>query len=356
MKTSIILFSALVLISIIFFLFFIIYQDNYPSFLDTTTVKELEITPKTIQMSAWLPWWEEESAIASIENAGNKLKIILPVWYQIGPEGKLIETPSSNKEKITELAINYNIKIFPTISNAYEGGFDPIRVSLILNDPNLQDIFIEQLIDIASEKNYNGWDLDWEEVYAQDKDAFSAFLVKLSNALNNNNLILSVTVHAQTGSVSDWTGTKGQDLQSIGETANQVRVMAYDFHNSTSPPGSIIPLDKLTDVIDHNLKYIPLNKFVLGLPTYGYDWVDSKGTSLQNDEINKLIEEEEIKTERDDESFSFYGKYIKDEINHSIWYENHETIKKKIDIANSSGIYQFCFWHLGGEDPLIWKI
>lgn len=340
---------------IILFFLFKENKNKYSSFLDTTTVRELEMTPETIEMSAWLPWWKEQSAISSIEKNGNKLETILPVWYQIDPEGKLIETSSPNKEGIIDLAKKHDIKIYPTISNVFEEGFDPDRISLILHNSDLQDILIEQLIDVAIEKSYNGWDLDWEEINAQDKDVFSTFLVKLSEALNKNNLGLSVTVHAQTGNSSDWVGTKGQDLQQIGEAANQVRVMAYDFHNSTSLPGSIIPVDKLNEVIKHNLKFIPTDKLVLGLPTYGYDWVGSQGTSLQNDEIVNLIENQDIKIQRDEESFSYHGEYIVDGINHSIWYENHETIDRKIEIANNSGIYQFCFWHLGGEDPLIWE-
>ncbi len=40
----------------------------------------------------------------------------------------------------------------------------------------------------------------------------------------------------------------------------------------------------------------------------------------------------------------------------TVWCEDAESIKKKIEMAEKLGIDRFALWRLGGEDPGIWKI
>jgi spore germination protein YaaH len=131
--------------------------------------------------------------------------------------------------------------------------------------------------------------------------------------------------------------------------------MAYDFHYSESPPGPITPMNQLIEVIEHNLTYIPKNKFVLGLPTYGYKWGESGGIPLQFYKIDQIITERKLTPSLQLDPFSIKLQFQENGSNHEIWYEDDQTLKKKIEVAQSYGIYQICFWHLGGEDLSLWE-
>ena len=247
-----------------------------------------------LRIYAWLPWWEEERALQSMLISQDKLKIISPVWYQVDSKGQIYETASNYKSDILESAKKYDIAVIPTVSNAANGGFDPDRISLLLRTEEIKNTFSAKLIELASVHQYQGWDLDWEEINEADRDIYSDFLADLYKNCKEHQLILSVAIHAQTGKETDWIGVRGHDLRAISQSVDQVRIMAYDFHYSESPPGPITPMNQLIEVIEHNLTYIPKDKFVLGLPTYGYKWGESGGIPLQFYKIDQIITERKL--------------------------------------------------------------
>lgn len=308
-----------------------------------------------LKISGWVPWWEEERSLESMRKNLDKLEIISPVWYQISEQGKLEEIESKNKTEIIELAISQEIKIIPTISNAGDFGFDPKRVSELLNNQKLQENFAAKIIKIAVDKRFDGWDLDWEEISPEERDSYSGFVEYLAKELDELGLLLSVSVHAQTGKETDWIGTRGQDLAKIGQYADFVRVMAYDFHHAGSAPGPVTPLEKLIEVVEHNLSVIPIKKLVIGLPTYGYEWGMNAGQPMQYYQIKGKINALRVGVELDEESFSKRVRYRLGGIDYTIWFEDGETLAKKIKVIRGYGIYQICLWHLGGEDEKIWE-
>ena len=321
-----------------------------PTSVDTTS---LHLTP---QISAWVPWWEEKRALNSLSNAKGKLGTILPVWYRLGEDGKVAEIPSGLKPEVLSFAQGANIAVLPSISNAEAWGFDPERVSLLINDEELKKREIEKLVGLAKTNHFSGWDLDWEEIYEKDRQKYSEFTDNLADELHKSDLLLSVTVHAQEGTPDDWVGTKGQDLEELSKSADFIRVMAYDFNNAETPPGPVTPIDKLESTLSYSAKVVPTHKLVLGLPTYGYDWGKNTGMAIQYEDAFVLLKKYGTKGIRDNKSFALTGSYVESGVKHTLWFEDAESLKKKIEIAQRYGVYQFSLWHLAGEDPQIWNI
>jgi spore germination protein len=352
--------KALVLILLIGLLFMTKKSKNQVGLenglgkLPMPSFKERE-AKKPLEMSAWIPWWEEERGLVSMRNNSVELQVISPVWYQISDQGELQETESQYRGKIIELARSREIKIIPTISNAEDFGFDSERVSEFLDSRERQENFASEIIRIAVDSGFDGWDFDWEEIFPEDKDSYSAFLGYLARKFEEIGLLLSVSVHAQTGEESDWIGTKGQDLARIGQYADFVRIMAYDFHHAGSIPGSVTPLGKLAQVVEYSLSVIPVDKLVVGLPTYGYRWTMGGGQSMQYAEIKENIAALGAEVYLDEESFSKWSEYNLGGVDYIVWFEDGQTLAKKISLVREYGIYQICLWHLGGEDEQIWE-
>lgn len=327
-------------------------QDVLGNIFERPTTTKIPTPPS--ELGAWIAYWEEPPSLKSLALAKNEIKTISPVWYRLDSNGALIHTRFSRWSEIMNIATNSAIAVMPTINNEYDSGFDPDRVSKVLNDENKSNEFIKQLVTLALEKSYQGWDIDWEQIKVNDKDVFTKFIKSLSEALHNQQLKLSVTVHAQTGR-NDWNGTKGQDIAEISKHADEVRVMAYDFHNSNSNPGPITPLNELRSVLDYSTKHIPLNKLVIGLPLYGYDWINRKGESAQYLEAVDILKRNSSIGERDQESKELMGGYSLNGVNHIIWYQDSVSVGEKISISREYGVYRFYFWRLGNEDISIWS-
>jgi len=153
-------------------------------------------------------------------------------------------------------------------------------------------------------------------------------------------------VQAQTGK-DDWDGLKGQDLKLISDYADELRLMIYDRHGEFSEPGPVAPMDWYSDVINYNLQFIPKDKIVIGLATYGYIWQTSSGfQSLQFDDFIAYANENNYEALRDPASLEL--KYTS---NGSVgWLSDSVSVIEKIDFARKIGLNRFVIWNLGGTD------
>lgn len=304
---------------------------------------------------AWIAWWDEEGALESLSSSQKHIRTISPVWYQIDPNGQLIETNSTKRSEIIDKAEELKIRILPSISNSDATGFDSERVSKIIRDSTRKKAFIQNLIHTAQDNKYDGWDLDLEEIAAEDKDFYSQFVTDLAEKLHAKGLTLAVTVHSQTGDSATWAGAKGQDWNALAKSADEIRIMIYDFHYSASDPGPITPLNKLRAVLAYAVKTIPENKLVIGLPLYGYDWDDEMGVSVQYQDAVNVLEDHDAGYERDDPSQELVSEYEDDETTHAVWFQDSKSVLHKLAIAREYGVEHFFFWRIGGEDPTLWE-
>jgi len=353
MKKIILLFTLLLFCAAGFFLYHRIFLEKEGNFQSDLLSPVVTPTPfPVLQFSAWMPWWDEKKSIESLKIASSKLKYISPVWYKIDNSGGLREIKVTKKNEVLKIASESGVLLIPTIGNDFDG----TRINKLLLNTELNQLLIKKMILIAKENGFVGWDLDWEEIKESDRNLFSEFVGVLGTALRQENLKLIVTVHAQTGKEDDWVGTKGQDWDALSKNTDALRIMAYDFHHSASHPGPVTPINKLKEVLDYAISVIPLEKLVIGLPNYGYDWRGNIGEPIQYEKAITLLLSNNGSWSRDRSSFALKGTYT-DNLgsNHELWFEDKESIIKKILIAKEYGIYQYCFWSLGGEDKTFWE-
>ena len=132
--------------------------------------------------------------------------------------------------------------------------------------------------------------------------------------------------------------------------------MLYDYHWDSSKPGSLAPIGWVRSVLKFAVTQIPPPKLVLGLGTYGYDWVGDRGTSLMWDEIRALARETRSGVRWDEESASPWFRYVDagDRV-HEVWFENAASIHAKSAVAEEFCIGGVHLWRLGGADPALWQ-
>ena len=115
-------------------------------------------------------------------------------------------------------------------------------------------------MNLAAAGGYDGIDLDYENLRASDRAAFTSFVQHLAGALHAQGKLLTVNVYAKTSEPGTWDGPQAQDWWAIGQAADQVRIMTYEYSWSTSPPGPIAPVNWVNDVIGYATSQIPPGK------------------------------------------------------------------------------------------------
>lgn len=61
-------------------------------------------------------------------------------------------------------------------------------------------------------------------------EVYIIFIQELKTALASIGKQIIVTVHAKPDPIGDWSGSEAHDYFGIGQAADAVRIMGYDFH------------------------------------------------------------------------------------------------------------------------------
>jgi spore germination protein YaaH len=297
-------------------------------------------------LCAWAPWWDYTKAIEDARRL-NTLDSISPFIYILDENGAIIEkiNPELFPTGVSET------KIFPSIYNDFDGD----RVSRILNSREKSQAHILDILDLVITNNYDGIEIDYEFLLSADKEVYSSFIKNLAEALHEKEKLLVVTLHGKTNKKGDWDSASAQDWHEISKWADEVRVMVYDYHWETSGPGPISPLPWFENVVKFAKSQIPGEKLTIGVGLYGYDWIEgnTKATPLALQEIDGLINKSGSIVQLDNESYSPFLRYVDETGNHTVWFENEQSVSQKKEILDKYEISQVCIWRLGGINKTI---
>jgi spore germination protein len=300
--------------------------------------------------AAWLPVWDQrasDSLPTALDEGG--VREVSPTWATVRADGGL--TLTAPLTPALERMDAAGTTLLPVVQNFSDGDWQGDMLAAVLGDPELAGTHRRALVDTAVREEWDGIDLDYEALPAAAGPLLIDFLQALRDDLDEHDLLLSVTVPART---SDDAAASAYDYAAIGAVADQVRVMAYDHAWSGSPAGPIAPPDWVRDVVGYAVERIPEDKIMLGVGTYGYDWIGSRGVDLGAAEAAALAERVGAEPRWDDDAAAVTFSYEQDGQTHTVWYEDAESLAVKQEIALEAGLRGIAVWRLGGEDPQVW--
>jgi spore germination protein len=306
--------------------------------------------PPPLVAAAWLPVWDER-APASLRTAlaEGGLTEVSPTWATLALDGSLVTTPPP-AEVLGRLT--GEVRLLPTVQNFADGAWQGQLVADLLADPARADAHRAALVDLALANDWDGVDVDYEALPSTAGPQYTAFLTVLRDDLHAEGLELTVAVPAR--SSDEDPGTLAYSYQLVGRIADQVRVMTYDHSWSTSEAGPVAPAGWVRDVVDYAVERVPREKLMLGLPTYGYDWVGTQGVNLSATDAVALAAEVGAEPTWDDGAAAWTFRYERDGDQHTVWYEDARSLERKQQIALDERLRGVAIWSLGGEDPQVW--
>ncbi|GAA0502569.1 glycosyl hydrolase family 18 protein [Saccharopolyspora thermophila] len=309
---------------------------------------------------ASLPFWNSDKGTDMVVQHQHLVNEVSPWMYGLAPDGSL--TTQYPREQTAQVADHIerlrraNIPIVPSLANITNGLWAYEPVATVLHDPVKRRAHVAEIVELVKRENYAGIDIDYENLRAGDRQVFTDFVTELGRELDAEGKTLSVAVFAKTTDRGYDERNVAQDYAAIGRAADEVRLMGYDFHWSTSPPGSIAPITWIREVVDYTRTQIPPERIVLGVPLYGYDWVDGHGTSVTWLQAFRLATEHRVRPNYDTASQSPWFRYTDaDGREHEVWFENAASAKAKFEVARGSGIRGVYLWMYGYEDTDTWK-
>jgi spore germination protein YaaH len=306
--------------------------------------------PHALVAAAWLPV-SDPRAVQSLPRAlDSGLTEVSPTLASVTADGGVAVTPPA--PEVQQLLDRPDVRVVPTVQNYLDGGWQGPLVAGLLSDPAKADAHREALVKAAVDNGWDGLDIDYESLPPTAGPVFTDFLTKLRDDLHANDMELTVAVPARVNDTDDW--GLAYSYKVLGQIADQVRIMTYDHSWSGSDAGPVAPLDWVKSVAHYSAQRIPKDKLMLGLATYGYDWVGEKGTNLQATNAVELARRVGATPQWDASAAAWAFRYEQDGQQHTVWYEDARSLAAKQQVAVDQGLRGVAIWALGGEDPAVW--
>ncbi|MGG0719707.1 peptidoglycan-binding protein [Robertmurraya massiliosenegalensis] len=312
---------------------------------------------------SYLYFGNTQSYISQVDKTEGNLSLVSPSYFDINADGSLKVTSQFDPNFVTEMH-KRGIKVVPFLSNHWDRTVG--RVALAN-----REVLSTQIADFIIKNNLDGVQVDIENVTDVDRENFTE-LVKLLREKLPEGKEVSVAVAANpNGWTKGWHGS--YDYKELAKYSNYLMVMAYDESYSGSPEGPVASYGWVERSIQYALNQgVSAEKVVLGIPFYGRYWKEGEaigGTGISNRRVDDLLEKYGGTVTFDDKSKSpkatitikpgdptttIAGQTLIAGTYH-IWYEDHESIKAKLELVHKYNIKGTGSWSLGQENTSIWQ-
>lgn len=309
----------------------------------------------------YLYYGSANTQISFVDQTESVINQTSPSYFDINEDGTL-DTSNLSEVFIRDMH-SRGVKVVPFLSNHWDRELGRIALEN-------REVLAQQIADSIIKYNLDGVNVDIENVTDIDKDNYTDLVRLLREKLPEDKEV-SVAVAANP---SNWTkGWHGSyDYEKLAVYADYLMIMAYDESWYGSSPGPVASIS----FVDKSVQYafangVPNEKIVLGLPHYGRYWIEGQSTGgrgITNQRIQEMITKYQSSITYDETSQSAKATVtIKQEnpvtyINnkallpgtYTIWYENEQSIKAKVDLVNKYGLKGTGSWALGQENQMLW--
>ena len=326
--------------------------------------REKRVEEKQIEGKVNLVWDYYSEYVTAPDRQGTTIEginVVSPAFFYIDEEGSLQENIGKDGENYIDWAHNNGYKVWPMVSNAYAARESLDVTSNIMNSYENRKELIEDIVEKCEEYNLDGINIDFENMYAEDKDMYSRFIIELTPRLKEKGKVLSVDVTAPDGA-DTW--SMCFDRHVIGDVADYIIFMAYDQNGTSSTkPGTTAGYNwvNLNLVKFLQTEEIEEEKLILAVPLYTRVWTtDSSGeivgrSTVAMKDIESTIPAGVEKT-WDNDLKQNYVEYMEGNNKKQIWIEDIDSLKAKISLIKENNLAGVAAWEKDMETDEVWDM
>jgi len=297
------------------------------------------------------------------------IDVLAPSAYFVDEDGIVY---GDVDRRVRELAREHRVPVMPLLVNR---GFDQVKLHNLLAREDVRARMVASLLELCERNDYDGIQIDFENLSIDDRDAFTTFYREAAEALHGAGRRISVAVVHRPDELAgvsayhewmmdSWRG--GYDLEALAEAGDFISVMTYSQHTRRTPPGPQAGLPWVQQNIDHFLRFMPPEKLSLGVSLGSQHWYTSYDERITPELARSyseqlsyrwargLLERNQAAVQWSDEHQASYGFYSVGGTFEWIFLEDARSFGAKLDLINRQQLRGFSAWVLGPEDPAIW--
>ncbi len=285
------------------------------------------------------------------------INVVSPTWFSIrDKEGNL---NNQADPAYVRWAHEQGYQVWALVSNS----FDKDLSAAVLRDGIKRQKIIDQLLAFSQLYQLDGINVDFENMYLEDRDNFTQFMREFAPLAREQGLVLSVDVTVKSMS-ENW--SRIYDREALAETVDYVMLMAYDEHWGTSPvAGSVASLPWVERGLRGVLEEVPAEKLLLGVPFYARIWeiehleggaeeVSSRAFGM--DRVQRILKEQEAEISFCHNTKQNYAQYQDLGIEYRVWIEDAESMARRLQLVEEYNLAGVAAWRRGFESQDIWPL
>lgn len=298
--------------------------------------------------------WHYIGSVAANDTLDGVLKgsegmnVISPTWFTLKEIDGTFESRGS--AEYVKKAHDAGIKVWPLVENmTYD-----VSSFMPLSSTKTREVMEDSLISETLSLGADGINIDFEALSLETGVHFVQFIKELAVKCHYNGLVLSVDDYVPPYKAH-------YDLETQGEFADYVILMAYDEHYSGSAEaGSVSSIGFVTNALTDCLKMVSAEHIIVGMPFYTRIWKESS-TGLESeacsmDAAADFINRNNLKTKWDSETAQNYAECLIAGTKYRVWLEDVQSVAYKLQAVSASNVGGVAFWRLGQESDGIWDI
>lgn len=318
------------------------------------------VAARPLRLGGWAPYWELRTALDASGAPGARVSAVFLFVAHLDGEGEPIAAGREDEHaRAAEEVRRSGAAAWLTVVNDVVDASgratlkDRAVVHAVLEDAGRRRRHREKIILLAQRYGVSGVDVDYENLYAADRERFTAFVAELAEDARRAGLELSVTVQpkwAETGA----DGAGAADWSALCRSADRLQVMLYNQHSARTGPGPIATPAWIDPILSFAATQCAREKIVPALKVIGMEWSPSGTRDVPFAKARALARAQGATVSRDAGSeVPWFAHGPGGE--RTVYYEDAQSLRAKLSAVRRHGAGEVMLWSLGHEDPALWS-
>jgi spore germination protein YaaH len=311
----------------------------------------------------------DPAAIADFAAHARQISVIAPQVYSIDSAGVI---RGGIDARIVSIAREHGVKLMPLVMNP---GFNVDALHRLITVRDARAAGLRSLAALCRDTKPDGIQLDLENLYIGDREAFTAFVREAADSVHRAGCRLSAAVVPRpdddrgTSAYQQWLydyWRGAYDYKALADTLDFISYMTYAQHTGGSTPGPVAGYAWMVASLRYVLAagVLPA-KISLGLASYSDYWTSTydpktgsrpRANDIGYPALMKIIADAGAKPVWDKRQRAYVAMWEDHSVFEHAWIEDVRAFKDKLALVHPNKLRGYSVWLLGTEDPRIWSV
>jgi spore germination protein len=321
--------------------------------------RSVPVAPRTpAETNGYLFPVSESSTRRILSGIAHDLTYATVFSFPVDGRGGVAYTPGAAGPAVRAIR-SLGIVPLAVISNFDGSNFTPELARRAMSGPT-GDATIAGIVEFAESGGFQGINIDFENMYPEDRQLYTSFIAALSRAAHARRLTLS---NAMAPKWADWphlpwVGTF--DYAALAQHLDFTMLMTYEWGWSGGPPMAIAPVNLVRRVLEYAVTRIPPSKVLMGIPLYGYDWIvpappGAFARTVTPPRAVELAARYGVDISFDQTAQAPWFRYTDEAgAQHEVWFEDIRSSVAAHALIDTFGLRGASYWNVMYDYPQNW--